>query len=187
MLLFAAALALLVQDPPPGEVVRTAPPPAPAGTLADPFAPAPDPEPVRSTLDLSAYEATFRPSPLSDLTPAGREPDAFDRALATPPPARSRPRAADPLPPEALADPVRYAAQQCRPEVRPAGEGVAECFDRIDRAVAAEEARRRDARRPRATCSNRQSRDDEGRTTESSAHCVIGTGDPALAERLFGW
>ena len=181
------ALSLLLQDPPPGEVIATAP--RRPATVAEPppsSSSAPAPAPANEP---GSYEALFGPSPLASLE--AMEPrdagddvwDAFDEAMGAPAPA-APPK---PLPPEALSDPVRYAADQCRPGVRPPDEDVAACFDRIDRAVREEEARRRDARRPRATCTQRQTRNEDGRTTESSARCVIGTGDPALADRLFDW
>ena len=178
MLMIAAALMLLAQDPPPGEIVRTAPPPAPAATLADPFAPTRP----RSTLDPSTLDYLTRPSPREAGAPTG---DAFDRDFAA-----SRRRApsanrTEPLPQEALDDPVRYAARQCRPEMRPASEGVAECFDRIDRAVRDEQDRRAEARRPRTTCTNSQSRDDDGRTSSTSGRCSWGTGDPAVIDDLL--
>lgn len=190
------APSLLFQDPPPGEVIATSPR-RPAAAADLPPSSAPAPEPVD---EAEGFESLFGPSPLASL--GAEEPrdagddvwDAFDEAMAAPPPDAPHGRLGfplthtpDPLPPEALSDPVRYAADQCRPGVRPQDEDVAACFDRIERAVRDEETRRRDARRPRATCTQRQTRNDDGRTTESSARCVIGTGDPALADRLFDW
>ncbi|HEV2082068.1 MAG TPA: hypothetical protein VGR32_06365 [Brevundimonas sp.] len=184
MLLIVAALALFLQDPPPGEVVSTAPPAAPAGTLADPVAPSPV---ARSVTPGSNYDAVFGRSPLAELAPVTSRTDDFDRELAASYErgAGAAPMASTPLPPEALADPVRYAAQQCRPELRPTSEGVAECFDRIERAVREEESRRAAARRPRTTCTHAEARDEDGRTSSTSGRCAWGTGDPALLDSLF--
>jgi hypothetical protein len=216
LLLAAASLTLAFQDPPPGEVISTAPPPAAASTLADPFAASPPPR-AQSSVDFSTYAETVaerasapvgtmadpltsRPAErprfsLGQLAegpvwgPSAQPVEPFDRAFANSRALGAPASAAspEPLPSDALADPVRYAAQQCRPEIRPASEGVAECFDRIDRAVREEEDRRQAARRPRTTCTNSQTRDEDGRTSSTSGRCVIGTGDPAVAERLFGW
>lgn len=195
LLLAAVSLTLTFQDPPPGEVISTAPPPAAATALNDPFTPPAPPPRAQSAVDFSAYAET-----VAERAPASAgqtAPPAFDWSArgATPYPAategghsRSSARGAtQPLPPEALADPVRYAAQQCRPEVRPASEGVAECFDRIDSAVREEQDRRAAARRPRTTCSNTQTRDEDGRTSSTSGRCTVGTGDPALLDDIFGW
>lgn len=213
MLLIAAALTLMVQDPPPGEIVVTAPAPArAAAALPDPYAGHPAAPPERSSVDPSvlAYGDTGRDrqvaAPLSAPSgglrspgeiapgsipgPSTRPDSPFDQAFAESR-ASGAPRAADsrsePLPAEALSDPVRYAARQCRPEVRPASEGVAECFDRVDRAVREEQDRRAAARRPRTTCTRDETRDEDGRTSSTSGRCVIGTGDPAELERVLGW
>lgn len=191
----AAALGLLVQDPPPGEVISTAPPPA---TAVDPNGARPPaasgglvwsrtpsdpvtPEPRRfgrlgeaATAELARRDAAGEP----EFEPAFGASRATSPAAATP---------ATPLPPEALADPVRYAADQCRPQVRPAGEDVADCFDRIDRAVRAEQNARAAARRPQVRCNSSATRDDDRRTSSTSGGCSIGTGDPALLNRTLGW
>lgn len=214
MLLIAAALTLMVQDPPPGEIVVTAPAPArAAAALPDPYAGHPAAPPERSSVDPSvlAYGDTVRdrqaaaphsaPSEGSRFSlgeiaqgpvwgPSTQTDSPFDRAFAESR-ASGAPhtagRVSEPLPAEALSDPVRYAARQCRPEVRPASEGVAECFDRIDRAVREEQDRRAAARRPRTTCTRDETRDEDGRTSSTSGRCVIGTGDPAELERVLGW
>ncbi|MBU1325167.1 MAG: hypothetical protein KJ676_07980 [Alphaproteobacteria bacterium] len=217
LLLATASLTLAFQDPPPGEVISTAPPPAAASTLADPFAAPPPPRAQSSVDFSAYAETVAERAPASSGTvadtvtprpaerprfslghlaegpvwgPSAQPVEPFDRAFANSrasgaPAAASATR--EPLPAEALSDPVYYAARQCRPEVRPASEGVAECFDRIDRAVREEQDRRAAARRPRTTCTRDETRDDDGRTSSTSGRCVIGTGDPAELERVLGW
>ncbi len=188
----AAALALVVQDPPPGAVLSTAPRPASAGTPTDVPPPAASggivwshtpvaPEPRRygrlgeaATAELERRDAAGEDE-FDTAFDASRSASAVAAAPSTP------------LPPEALADPVRYAADQCRPQVRPASEGVADCFDRIDRAVRAEQNARAAARRPQVRCSSTATRDDDRRTSSTSGGCSIGTGDPTLLNRALGW
>ena len=173
MILLIATLILGLQDPPPGEVIATAPPPPVPRAQS---LPPPRPEQPRSTLDFSGYAASLPPAPVA-------QPTGFDAAFAQ---SRSlAPSAPTPLPPEALTDPVRYAAEQCRPGVRPASEDVADCFDRIDRTVREEQDRRAAARRPRVRCENAQSRSDDGRTSSTSGRCSVGTGDPALLDEIM--
>ncbi|HEV7229444.1 hypothetical protein [Brevundimonas sp.] len=192
MILLIAALLLAVQDPPTGEVIATAPPRPATGI---PLPPSSRPEPPRSAIDQGSYEAVFGPSPLA--TPADDESrdvgddlwDAFDEAVGAPAPrgrlAFGQHAEARPLPEEALSDPVPYAAQKCRPDVRPADEDVADCFDRIDRAVRDEQDRRAASQRPRVLCENTQSRSDDGRTSSTSGRCSVGTGDPTLLDDLL--
>jgi hypothetical protein len=173
-------------------VIATAPPRAATGV--QPPLP-PQPEPPAPANDPGGYEAVFGPSPLATL--AHEEPrdvghdlwDAFDEAVGAPAPRGGpgirRQAEPQPLPEEALSDPVRYAARQCRPDVRPAGEDVADCLDRIDRAVREEEDRRAASRRPRVRCENTQSQSDDGRTSSTSGRCTVGTGDPALLDDLM--
>lgn len=188
----SAALALVVQDPPPGEVISTAPRPASAvaATEVPPLAGtgglvwsrtpvAPEPRRYGRLGEAATAELERRDSAGEDeFEPAFGASRATSPATATP---------STPLPPEALADPVRYAADQCRPQVRPAGEDVGDCFDRIDRAVRAEQNARAAARRPQVRCNSTATRDDDRRTSSTSGGCSIGTGDPALLNRSLGW
>ena len=162
MILLIAALTLSLQDPPPPPQL---PPPSPAVALPDAIAStAGDVEEDDDWgFDLYWNQAAARGSTVR------------------------RSNAEEPLPPEAFSDPVRYAAQQCRPGVRPADEDVADCFDRVERMIRDEEDRRTAARNPRMRCEQRSYASADGRTSSTSGRCSVGTGDPALLDDLFGW
>jgi hypothetical protein len=163
MILLIAAMTLSLQDPPPAPQL---PPPAPVVSLSDPFAATPaDAEEDEDDLGFDLYwnEAAAR-------GPALRRSDADE-----------------PLPPEALSDPVRYAAQQCRPGVRSPTEDVADCFDRVESRIRDEEDRRSAARNPRVRCDQRSYTSADGRTSSTSGRCSVGTGDPTLLDDVFGW
>lgn len=162
MILFVAALSFLAQDPPPAP--PRLPPPPGVVALPDPF--------TASTDDADDAEDDWG----FDLY--------WNQAAARGPTVR-RPSDDAPLPPEALSDPVRYVAQQCRPDVRPVGEDVADCFDRVERRIRDEEVRRTEARRPRMTCDRREVRSADGRTSSTSGRCTVGTGDPALLDDIL--
>lgn len=188
MILLAVALSLFAQDPPPGEVVTTAPPPAFSTTLADPFA-----QPAGSRQQPSGFQDLFGPSPLTTLRPVGAVTEAgdFDGDFAA---SRSlQPSTASaPLPSAAYEDPLLYAATACRTENRPAGEDIRACYARIEGAVAAARpapppSRPRVEAPQRVRCANSQSSSDDGRTSSTSGRCTVGSGDPALLDDILGW
>lgn len=172
--------AFLGQDPGQDGPMVTAPAPVAAGNQA--------PSPSQSP------GVTRIASPLSDTPSAPARPavqpaedDAFDRAFANSHSLASAPSAEPrPLPPEALSDPVAYAAQQCRPGIRPSGEEIEACFTRIETQI--RDARRAEeaARAPRTTCRQQVVRDQDGQSVSTEASCTISSGDTPPASIPFG-
>jgi hypothetical protein len=164
MILFIAAFTLSVQDPPPPPQL---PPPAAVVALPDPFSTSPG-DAAEDDEDDWGFDLYWN--------------DAAARG-----PTVRRSDSDEPLPPEALSDPVRYAAQQCRPGVRPASEDVADCFDRVESRIRDEQDRRTAARNPRLNCEQRRYASADGRTSSTSGRCTVGTGNPTLLDDIFGW
>lgn len=172
MLALGLAGAACAQD----EIVSTRP-----ATIAEtdiPATPPTRPDPVPAS-ELEASAQAYVDNWMATVSP---EPGyARSRIFANEP-------APEPLPGWALEEPVRYAAEMCRPGVRPAEEGVEACFTRIEAAVA--EARRAGRRGPnepvtRRECRTETYRSQDGSETSSSYTCTVGTGDQTLLNGLL--
>jgi hypothetical protein len=169
---------LLYQDPGQDGPMVT----APAPIIVDIQAVTPPPAPTQ----LAPPLGDALPPPARRAEPPGGE-DEFSRAFA-----ESRTQAASPvaqtraLPPEALSDPVAYAAQQCRPGSRPTDEDIEACFTRIENQI--RDARRAQdaARAPRTTCRQQVVRSEDGRSVSTESSCTIGSGDILPTSILFG-
>lgn len=162
---------LLYQDPGQDGPMVTAPAPIIVDTQA--VIPPPTPTRIAPLLD-------EEPSPWAGWA-ARHTPGegGYSRTLA----AEQQPQA---LPPEALSDPVAYAAQQCRPGTRPTGEDIEACFNRIENQI--RDARRAQdaARAPRTTCRQQVIRSEDGQSVSTSSSCTIGNSDILPASILFG-
>lgn len=150
------------------------------------FAPFVQDAPVRIMPDPVAAEASEAP-PLAAARSTRLDAD-FDWLVTeqdrVPTPAqpprlynRLTPAGYEPLPDWALDDPLRYAAQQCRPQVRPEGEEVEACMARVEGRVRTAYAERNPAppHAPQASC-RRESRryaDNSG----GSSQVICGTGE----------
>lgn len=175
IILFAGLLAATATGAVAQELVST----RPATIVESELPPAPA-APVRSQLDpaTQAYMDNWVPEP-GHSRPG--------RVFVNEPVLDTTP---EPLPAWALEEPVRYAAETCRPGVRPEGEEMEACFTRIEHQV--NEARRANASRPgepapprRPVCRTETTRSQDGSTTSSSYTCTVGDGDPALLNQLL--
>jgi len=171
LLLIGLAVAL-PQDPGEDGPIATAPP----TIVAEAQATLPPPRPAPTTITPPLGDD---PSPWAGWSARNAGEGNYSRPYVSD--QRSRP-----LPPEALSDPVAYAAQQCRPNARPAGEEMEACFTRIENQVRDARRAQDQARRPRTTCRQEIVRSEDGQSVSTSSSCTIGNSDILPPSILFG-